>query len=607
MFDGEHRLERKNVDSIAVVDTPQRAQLLAESARQRQLELINLRSGKLNFDGLDPELGMRLLSVFWNRQHATGSIVYRPCFMRDMASKGPHFSPLLLNAIFFVASKHVASKGGSRLEGSCSESDNCNSGLQFRGKINNILHDPETQVLCKSSITTIQALLIMSDALFSWCDERSLSWHYLGIAINMIIDLGIHSEKSSLMVSKSHSPEKMETHRRLFWAAFVLDKIQAIYQGRPARLRDIDNSVPMVFLDDYEELEPFDTLGYSAIPGGIGLPTHSVSTFEHLCKLSTIADRILYSLYTEKSSQMDSEELFRTSQILHADLARWRESLPAHLSIDFDTSGSPNTSSGCVVLPHTLSLISMFHALLILLHRPFVSSGHLKSAAAPATSNAISICETAASDIDELLRCYKAQWCIKSPPYFISYSTYVSATIHVRTSAQKPPGSKAHQRLRNCLEILSEHQVVCHAPRRAMSILLGLVRRLKVDVGGAFTASVSRTAECEETSCVNTRSSLLESPSDTMLATKHTAPEIATVTRSSTFTSQDPIQPPTARTESDEVASAPAPVDSHWFSQLDPASHPISYGLDEMLPDMSFDFDPLFGFNDFDMDLELGF
>jgi hypothetical protein len=69
----------------------------------------------------------------------------------------------------------------------------------------------------------------------------------------------------------------------------------------------MDNSIPMVFLDEYEELEPFDTLGYSATPGGLGLPTHSVSTFEYLCKLSTIANRILCSLYAEKSLQMDPE------------------------------------------------------------------------------------------------------------------------------------------------------------------------------------------------------------------------------------------------------------------------------------------------------------
>jgi hypothetical protein len=163
---------------------------------------------------------MVLLSVFWNRQHASGSIVYRPCFMRDMACQGPYFSPLLLNAIFFVASKHVASKDGSGLDTSCNSTDNCNAGLPFRQLIEDILYHPEARVLCKSSITTVQALLLLSDALFSWCDERSLSWHYLGIAINMIFDLGIHSENSTLMLGKSHSPEEMETHRRVFWAAF---------------------------------------------------------------------------------------------------------------------------------------------------------------------------------------------------------------------------------------------------------------------------------------------------------------------------------------------------------------------------------------------------
>jgi hypothetical protein len=119
----------------------------------------------------------------------------------------------------------------------------------------------------------------------------------------------------------------------------------------------MDSSVPMMFLDEYEELEPFDTLGYSTNPGSSGLPTHSVSTFEHLCKLSTIADRILCGLYSEKSSQMDPEGLFRTSQALHADLLGWRESLPAHISVNFHSSGSLNSSSDCLVLPHILSLM----------------------------------------------------------------------------------------------------------------------------------------------------------------------------------------------------------------------------------------------------------
>jgi hypothetical protein len=253
----------------------------------------------------------------------------------------------------------------------------------------------------------------------------------------------------------------------------------------------------------------------------------------------------------------------------------------------------------------------MFHSLLILLHRPFVSEGHLKSAAESTANGAFAICQTAASEIDVVIRWYKSQWCIKSPPYFVSYSTYVSATIHVRTAAQNPPGSKAHQSLRNCLEILSEHQNVCHAPRRSMDILLELVRRLEVDVGAVFTASVSRTEDCEsskledqkKTPSGNSKSTLLESPSNNVVSRQTHAPEMVSAMRSFNFTAGDLMQPSNMRTESDEATSTP--VDRNLFGQIDSESYSVNYGLDELLPDMSFDFDPLFGFNDFQMDLEV--
>jgi hypothetical protein len=294
--------------------------------------------------------------------------------MRDMAVQGPYFSELLLNAIFFVASKHR-----SRIRGSCDATDTCDEGLHFRRKVEDILHHPGSQVLCKSSITTIQALILISDVLFSWCDEGSLSWHYLGIAINMINDLGIHSENSSLRARRLGLPEDLETSRRIFWAAFgnffplsqlytvfvidqsrtVLDKLHSIYQGRPARLLDMDSSVPIAFLDEYEELEAFDPVGYSAPPTGLGHPTYSISTFKHLCRLSTIAERILRSLYAEKSLDMDPQDLFRTSLSLNADLEDWRRSLPAHLLIHSPDSGS-TVSKDYAALPHILSLTQVY-------------------------------------------------------------------------------------------------------------------------------------------------------------------------------------------------------------------------------------------------------
>ncbi|KAK2612030.1 hypothetical protein QQS21_001995 [Conoideocrella luteorostrata] len=594
IFDGEQSVTRQ--ETLAnQADVSVKAQLLAEAARQRQLEPINFRSNKFYLTDIDPSLGMNLLSIFWNRQHATGSIVYRPSFMRDMACRGPYFSPLLLNAMFFHASKNMPGAGGT-----CAISDNCNPGHKFRQKVEDALFDRETRVLCKSSIPTIQALLLMSDALFSWCDERSLSWHYLGIATNMIIDLGIHSETSTLASRKPLLPEDVEIRRRVFWSAFVLDKVQSIYQGRPARIRDMDSSVPMLFLDEYEELELFDSLGYSEVARKLHLPAHSVSTFVRLCTLSTIADRILATLYTEKSLQRDNDELYRESTALHGQLVQWRESLPEHLKMHFDDEIAGDTSGGLKALPHTLSLILLFHALVILLHRPFVSEGHLSSATRSSAHHAFSICEDAASHIDIVLRRYKKHWCIKSPPYFLSYATYVSATIHVRIAAQRPRAAKAHERLRNCLEILSEHQTVCRAPKRSLDILIRLTQRLGVHVGDAFvcagdsggrsSALIDGGASGKEHGHHRHRDTLHEAPSRRLRSQDK-------INAAGGFSSAagDSTAAPTFHPDS---ANAPSTFSSDdLFGQTDSAPHPTDGEMDGLFAGMNFDFDPLFGFD----------
>lgn len=223
----------------------------------------------------------------------------------------------------------------------------------------------------------------------------------------------------------------------------------------------------------------------------------------------------------------------------------------------------------------------MYHAFLILLHRPFVSEGHLKSVSAPATSSAFSICETAATDIDGLLRSYKKQWCIKSPPYFLSYATYVSATIHVRIAAQRSSGSKAHRCLLNCLEILSEHQSVCHAPRRSMSILLGLVKRLNVQVGREFTAEASRTADHDMAMPDEINDDSLPSSSRNGII------NVSNWSGGSNDTGDMVSQPL-------DIPSVPDQSTMTQVSSLDPM---INSGWEEQFSDIFFDIDPIFGFD----------
>lgn len=172
-----------------------------------QLEQLNLAAGKLDFDDVDPEIGMELLSIYWSRQLYTAQIIYRPAFMRDMSCAGPYFSKLLLNAIFFVVSKHCP-----RLELRSDPNDITTAGWEFRQRFSQLLRD----CFDKSEITTLQALLIMSNALFSRCDERSLSWLYAGNAFNMFIDLGLHV----LPTADSIPAEELEIRKRVLWGAY---------------------------------------------------------------------------------------------------------------------------------------------------------------------------------------------------------------------------------------------------------------------------------------------------------------------------------------------------------------------------------------------------
>ena len=122
----------------------------------------------------------------------------------------------------------------------------------------------------------------------------------------------------------------------------------------------------------------------------------------------------------------------------------------------------------------------MYYSLIILLHRPFVSDGHMNATSPAVIRDAFATCAAAASGIDAVLRVFLQRFCITTVPYFMSFATYVSGTIHVRIAAQSGRDSDAYKSLENCLDILSQQQSVCRAPRRARRILLGLARRLNV-------------------------------------------------------------------------------------------------------------------------------
>ncbi|KAF2171327.1 hypothetical protein M409DRAFT_63659 [Zasmidium cellare ATCC 36951] len=443
--------------------------LLAAAAEQRQLESINARAGKLDFDGVDPELGLHLLNLHWNRQHHAYQATYRPAFMRDMACGGPYFSKILLNAIYYGASKF-----SPRLDIRKDPTDVRTAGWRFRDRVRDLLGP----ALDHSQVTTIQALLQMSNSLFALGDEQSASWVYAGTAFRMIIDLGLHVDATALPNLQRLSDEDIEIRRRVFWSAFVIDKMQSLYQGRPASLQAADCQVPIQFLDTYEELEHWQPFAYTSDNKYMGSASYSVSTFSELCKLCIILTDILNKMYREERTKKPASALIEDLKSLEDSIQEWKTQLPAHLHLDL----SKSAESLHIPPPHVLSLLAMWNVLRVLLHRPFVSDGHLHSTSPSIAVTSFVACAEAATNIVKLVRLYDHAFSVRRAPYLIPYATYVAATVHVRIAAKRASASEAHDCLKTCLFVFDQNSATNWAVRKASMVIKNLMKKMDVAV-----------------------------------------------------------------------------------------------------------------------------
>jgi hypothetical protein len=261
-------------------------------------------------------------------------LIYRPLFYRDFATGGPYFSKLLLNAIMFAASKF-----SPRIDIRKEASFPSTSGWRFRQRFKDLLGE----AMDDSSITTIQALITVASSLFAVeSASKSTAWLYSGIAFRMIIDLGLNIDGADLLKGQKITAEDLEARRRVFWGAFVFDKIHSMYFGRPVTLQETCIRVPIEFLDDYEELEqwtPVEPLNH--INPDYELPTHpggasfSVTTFSALCRLSLILGRILNGIYSERSYSVGSSSKspcsIKLMTAMDTHLNRWWADIPVKI------------------------------------------------------------------------------------------------------------------------------------------------------------------------------------------------------------------------------------------------------------------------------------
>ncbi|OQV06312.1 Fungal Zn2-Cys6 binuclear cluster domain-containing protein [Cladophialophora immunda] len=480
------------------------SQLVAHAALQRHREVAHLYERRFDFDGLDPEMAMHFFDLHWNRPHLSYLITYRPAVMDSLANNGPYINKLLLNAIYFASATYSERSVALRRD----KDDPQTVAAQFLDRFRECLQEEGIET---PSVPSICGLILMGTALVS-IGKTSPGWVYCGIAYRMVIDLGCHLEKSSRSSNSANgqlTALDIEIRKRVFWTAYVNDKVQSLYLGRPCCLQVSESEVSKRLLDTYEETEPWKPYIDPLYPSSatskllaeyVPRPTFAVSTFRALIDLAEIAEMLISSIYAVSSLKMSEGDRVRAFKHIGEALERWERKLPAHLKVEDDHPAPP----------HLLTLHTTYFALRILLLRPFFPGGHLypttittvpssdgtsiffrhnstRTSHQPLQSSSDFLtaarldCYSAALSIRALVTSYRRSFTLGRAPIRLSYCILNAVMVFMQDARRSKDPSRNMEEIRDCYEALKETTPANLGLRKPLRIMKGLVQYLGLE------------------------------------------------------------------------------------------------------------------------------
>lgn len=468
--------------------------LVAHAAAQRQQEDQHLDLIATHTDIPSP-LARTLLELYWCWLHTSFLFVYRPTFTRDMpllvgredgSNRRPrrsYCSDTLLKVVYAHSCRFMRDPDSTW--------DPLGRNETFQQFADRLMSEAQVALAMETinppSIPTIQALLQQSARDMAY-GRSSQAWLYSGMAFRMAIDLGIHVSTERLQrYARWLSPEDIEVRKRLFWSLYAWDKHISLYLGRMPNFLAGTESIPLEFLDDYTETEPWQPFYGSERLDNRGdyppTPGHVVSCFTALCKLCKILSRLMLELYSPRTHMPNGETVQDLPKMaafvaINEELQAWRTGLPPFLKID--TQSIPAISP-----PHHItSLNLMYHTTLILLHRPHVAGQ--RDLNAPAVQRSWKICKTAMRAIHDILQMYVGTFGFSHITYMNSYCTYTAATtavyqLEIDDEQQKtigPTWNSIWTELKFLLDILQRTAVSMTGLNRSIDIIRSRLKKI---------------------------------------------------------------------------------------------------------------------------------
>ncbi|KAF9074901.1 fungal-specific transcription factor domain-containing protein [Rhodocollybia butyracea] len=345
-----------------------------------------------------------------------------------------------------------------------------------------------TKIIDRSRPSTVQSLLLLGYREFG-LGSMEQGWIYIGMAIRMAIDLGLHRNSDSWK-QHSHnlfSKEETQTRRQIWWSCCLADRYGSVYMGRPIIIRDedFDTPLPEVEEEDQELWSPLasDSLKVLYSP----TPCHTIACQRATGTLILILGRIITKLYPiTVTDTTPRRTLFHTFEM---QLDQWYLNLPDGLR--YDVASKRNVPPPQVLLVHI-----RYWGTVLLLNRAFIPNWRgidFSSRRASLELKAFDLAQGAATHLSAIVTAWRETFTLKRCSPFLTAYMLSTGIMHLLTLTLRPSNVQASHGLRQCLEALQEMAYLWPSASRAKDLLSG------VRLGGGFDTSDYQALEVART------------------------------------------------------------------------------------------------------------
>ncbi|KAI9281690.1 fungal-specific transcription factor domain-containing protein [Umbelopsis sp. AD052] len=283
-----------------------------------------------------PDLANHLIDIYFKYCYPVLPVMHKGNFLEKLKNPEDPPAPILLNAIFAIASRLSSdprvSEGGNHYG---------TAGTVFHKRAMEYLDDDLDRV----NVETIQALLLLASHQYA-VKKGNRSWITNGMAFRIAQSMGMNRNCDHWNIPKIQREER----KRAFWCCYIVDRMSSLSYGRQLALddREIDVTFPSVEDDTSDG---------------------SMPVLDYMCqyiKLCQIMSKILEEIYSVTIDHTKVSPVEKISK-LHAMLHEWKVELPSSLQYEPQHNLSRQ-------IPH-LAVCQMhmhYYNAVIVLHRPYI-------------------------------------------------------------------------------------------------------------------------------------------------------------------------------------------------------------------------------------------